>query len=96
MPLPVPPPPLLAPTFALVERLRKARHIVVLTGAGMSAESGIATFRDEEEGGLSSQFDPLALATPEAFERDPDTVWAWYEWRRQRVARAVPMPATRR
>ena len=80
--LPVPPAPLVA-------RLRSARRIVVLSGAGMSAESGIPTFRDKGTG-LWADFDPQTLATPEAFRRDPETVWAWYEWRRHRVARAFP------
>ena len=80
--LPVPPAP-------LVERLRSARHIVVLSGAGMSAESGIPTFRDRGAG-LWARFDPQELATPEAFRHDPETVWAWYEWRRHSVAWASP------
>ncbi|MDN8617284.1 SIR2 family NAD-dependent protein deacylase [Variovorax ginsengisoli] len=79
---PVPPAPLVA-------RLRGARRVVVLSGAGMSAESGIPTFRDKGTG-LWARFDPQELATPEAFRRDPETVWAWYEWRRHRVARAFP------
>ncbi len=62
---------------------------MVLTGAGMSAESGVPTFR-EAQTGLWSRFRPEELATPEAFEADPDTVWAWYEWRRELVARAQP------
>ncbi|MDM0022173.1 SIR2 family NAD-dependent protein deacylase [Variovorax saccharolyticus] len=55
----------------------------------MSAESGIPTFRGPATG-LWAAFDPQKLATPEAFRRDPDTVWAWYEWRRRSVARAQP------
>jgi len=73
----------------LIERLAGARHVMVLTGAGMSAESGVPTFR-EAQTGLWSRFRPEELATPEAFEADPDTVWAWYEWRRELVARAEP------
>jgi NAD-dependent deacetylase len=69
--------------------LRKARHVCVLTGAGISAESGIPTFRDALTG-LWSKFSPEELATPEAFERDPETVWSWYEWRRQLVRQAQP------
>ena len=61
----------------------------MLTGAGISAESGIPTFRDALPG-LWSHFRPEELATPEAFERDPEFVWRWYEERRQRVARAEP------
>ena len=77
------------PPASLVARLRSARRIVVLSGAGMSAESGIPTFRDRGTG-LWARFDPQALATPEAFRRDPETVWAWYESRRHSVSRAVP------
>lgn len=79
----------LTPSAPLVARLRDARRIVVLTGAGMSAESGIPTFRDQVTG-LWARFDPYDLATPEAFVRDPETVWAWYEWRRHLVAQAAP------
>ena len=61
----------------------------VLTGAGVSAESGVPTFR-EAQTGLWSKYDPLELATPEAFERDPELVWRWYRWRRELVARAEP------
>ncbi|SFM27717.1 NAD-dependent deacylase [Variovorax sp. OV329] len=73
----------------LLEALRSARRIVAFTGAGMSAESGIPTFRDRGTG-LWSRFDPQTLATPEAFMRDPEMVWAWYEWRRRKVAHARP------
>jgi NAD-dependent deacetylase len=79
---------------ALLKRLREARHVVIFTGAGVSAESGLATFRDALTG-LWSRFDPTQLATPEAFEANPDLVWGWYEWRRQRVARASPNAAHR-
>jgi NAD-dependent deacetylase len=68
-----------------------ARYVAVLTGAGISAESGIPTFRDALTG-LWSRFRPEELATPEAFERDPRTVWAWYAWRRSLVERASPNP----
>jgi NAD-dependent deacetylase len=74
---------------ALVSSVAGARHVMVVTGAGMSAESGVPTFRDAQTG-LWSRFRPEELATPEAFEADPDTVWAWYEWRRDLVARAEP------
>ena len=66
----------------LVESLRRARHVAVLTGAGVSAESGLPTFRDALTG-LWAQHRPEDLATPEAFERDPRTVWAWYRMRRE-------------
>jgi NAD-dependent deacetylase len=61
----------------------------VLTGAGISAESGIPTFRDALTG-LWSKFRPEELATLEAFERDPQLVWQWYEWRRELVRQAEP------
>jgi NAD-dependent deacetylase len=77
---------------ALLETLRRARHLVVLTGAGVSAESGIPTFRDRLTG-LWAQYDAATLATPEAFRRDPSLVWGWYEWRRAQVRRARPNPA---
>ena len=79
---------------ALSAVLRSARHVVVLTGAGVSAESGIPTFRDALTG-LWEQFDAEALATPEAFRRDPALVWGWYEWRRAKVLRAQPNPGHR-
>ena len=71
--------------------LKKARHICVLTGAGISAESGIPTFRDAQEG-LWAKYSPLDLATPEGFERDPELVWRWYQWRREMVRAARPNP----
>ena len=72
--------------------LAEARDVAVLTGAGVSAESGIATFRDAQTG-LWARFDPRELATPSAFERNPKLVWDWYAWRRERVAHALPNPA---
>ena len=72
--------------------LGKARRICVLTGAGVSAESGVPTFRDAQTG-LWAQYDAAQLATPEAFRRDPKLVWGWYLWRRELVARAEPNPA---
>lgn len=77
---------------ALIDRLRAARHVVCFTGAGVSAESGIPTFRDAMDG-LWSRFDPLDLATPEAYRKDPALVWGWYEWRRAKVLRASPNAA---
>ncbi|WP_024693002.1 SIR2 family NAD-dependent protein deacylase [Pseudomonas syringae] len=76
-------------TSSLAERLREAQHIVVFTGAGASAESGIPTFRDALSG-LWKRFDPAQLATPEAFRADPSLCWGWYEWRRQKVIQAQP------
>src|SRR5512143_2317731 len=66
-----------------------ARHVCVLTGAGISAESGIPTFRDALTG-LWARFRPEDLATPEAFVRDPRLVWEWYEARRESVRKAEP------
>ena len=71
--------------------LKQARHVVIFSGAGVSAESGIATFRDALTG-LWSRFDPQRLATPEAFEADPELVWGWYEWRRAQAGRVQPNP----
>ena len=76
---------------ALTEALRRAHHIVVLTGSGISAESGVPTFRDAQTG-LWSKFKPEDFATPEAFERNPKLVWEWYAWRRELVAKAQPNP----
>lgn len=69
--------------------LKDARHVVVLTGAGISAESGIPTFRDAMEG-YWSKYDPEELATPEAFERNPELVSRWYDERRQKVLGCEP------
>jgi NAD-dependent deacetylase len=74
-----------------VAALRSARRVVVFTGAGVSAESGIATFRDAMTG-LWSCFNAEELATPEAFQRDPGLVWAWYESRRKQVQQSQPNP----
>lgn len=83
---------------AMLGRIRDvlagARHVVVFTGAGVSAESGIPTFRDALAG-LWERFDAEELATPEAFRRNPDLVWGWYEWRRMLVMRAQPNDAHR-
>lgn len=68
--------------------LDSARSIAVLTGAGISAESGIPTFRGA--GGLWRQFRAEELATPQAFARDPKLVWEWYDWRRGLIAQAEP------
>jgi len=71
--------------------LAKALRVVVLTGAGVSAESGVPTFRGA--GGLWKQFRAEDLATPIAFGRDPRLVWEWYGWRRAEVGRCRPNPA---
>lgn len=78
----------------LLDRLRQADEVLVLTGAGVSAESGIATFR-EALTGLWARFDPAQLATAEAFLKDPVRVWSWYEGRRAQVLAAQPNPAHR-
>src|SRR5512139_3582007 len=75
----------------LIRALRAARHIVALTGAGVSAESGIPTFRDAQVG-LWAQYRPEDLATPEAFGRNPKLVWDWYAWRGEIVRGAQPNP----
>lgn len=77
---------------ALAEALRRARHVAVLTGAGVSAESGIPTFRDALTG-LWARYRAEDLATPEAFARNPATVWAWYRMRRELALAAEPNPA---
>lgn len=73
-----------------VTRLRRAKRVVALTGAGISAESGIPTFRGE--GGLWKNYRAEDLATPGAFARDPRLVWEWYDWRRQAISRCEPNP----
>ena len=73
----------------LLESLRSAEKIVALTGAGISAESGLATFRDAQTG-LWSKFKPEELATAEAFQRDPKFVQDWYAWRRAQALKAQP------
>ena len=73
--------------------LADARAVVVLTGAGVSAESGVPTFRGP--GGLWKSFRPDELATPEAFARDPRLVWEWYAWRRALVSDCLPNAAHR-
>ena len=77
------------PLAIAVSALRAARHVCVLTGAGISAESGVPTFRDAQTG-LWAKFRPEDLATPEAFARDPRRIWEWYEWRRELVRCAQP------
>ncbi len=71
--------------------LRNAHHLAVLTGAGVSAESGVPTFRDAQSG-YWSRFDPLTLATPEGFARDPGLVWRWYMSRLESAVDAAPNP----
>jgi NAD-dependent deacetylase len=76
---------------SLVTTLRSARSVAVLTGSGVSVESGVPTFRDAQTG-LWARYEPMELATPEAFERDPRLVWEWYSWRRELVEQAEPNP----
>lgn len=73
------------------QMLAKAEHLVVLTGAGVSKESGVPTFRDALEG-LWAQHDPTQLATPQAFRSNPKLVWDWYQYRRELLANAAPNP----
>ncbi|WP_432560178.1 SIR2 family NAD-dependent protein deacylase [Granulicoccus sp. GXG6511] len=73
----------------LRHRLVEARHIAVLTGAGMSAESGVPTFRDVQDG-LWAKYDPMTLATEEAFAEEPSLVWAWYLRRAQMIRLVEP------
>lgn len=72
-------------------RLHAAQSVVVLTGAGVSQESGVPTFRDSLDG-LWAQYDPQQLATPQAFRRDPKLVWDWYEHRREMLGAVAPNP----
>jgi NAD-dependent deacetylase len=74
---------------AAIDALRKSRHVLVLTGSGASAESGVPTFR-EAQTGLWEQYNPMDLATPEAFLENPALVWRWYRWRRELVAKTEP------
>lgn len=76
----------------LINRLASAKRVTVLTGAGVSVESGVPTFRDAQTG-LWAKFKPEDLATPQAFRRNPRLVWEWYEWRRKLVAEARPNSA---
>src|SRR5260221_11372128 len=73
----------------LARALRRARFVAALTGAGISAESGLATFRDAQTG-LWARFDPRELPTPSAFSRNPKLVWDWYAWRRELAPAAQP------
>ena len=75
----------------LTKRLQRAKFVVVLTGAGVSAESGIPTFRGKD--GLWRNFRAEELATPTAFRRNPELIWEWYEWRRSIIKEASPNPA---
>ena len=89
--LPFPSMPATAIPESLIAALRDARRVAVLTGAGVSAESGVPTFRDARTG-VWARYDPHELATPEAFQRNPKLVWEWYAWRRERVGGVEPNP----
>jgi NAD-dependent deacetylase len=75
----------------LVKTLKAIHRVAVMTGAGISAESGVPTFR-EAQTGLWSQYDPQDLATPEAFDQNPGLVWEWYAWRRGLISQSQPNP----
>jgi NAD-dependent deacetylase len=75
----------------LLNALQRAHEVAVVTGAGISAESGIPTFRDALSG-LWEQYDPRRLATPEAFIADPQLVWDWYASRREKLSQCRPNP----
>ncbi len=75
----------------VTEKLSEAQSVFVLTGAGISAESGIPTFRDL--GGLWTEFNPMELASPEGFARDPEKVWRWYHKRIDQARSCQPNPA---
>ncbi|MEW6405727.1 MAG: NAD-dependent deacylase [Chloroflexota bacterium] len=75
----------------IIRFLRKASRVAVLTGAGVSQESGLRTFRDAQTG-LWAQYKPTDLASPEAFARDPKLVWDWYAWRREAIKGVRPNP----
>lgn len=78
-------------SLSLIRRLREASRVIIFTGAGISAESGVPTFRDAQTG-LWARYSPQDLATPQAFRRNPQLVWQWYAWRRDLVSGAVPNP----
>jgi NAD-dependent deacetylase len=75
----------------LAERIRDAARLTILTGAGVSAASGVPTFRGPE--GLWRRYRPEDLATPDAFRRDPQLVWEWYAWRREKISGCQPNAA---
>lgn len=74
------------------EKIANAQHLLVLTGAGISAESGIPTFRDAQTG-FWEKYDPAELASPQGFRENPKLVWDWYEYRRDIVRKNRPNPA---
>ncbi len=74
-----------------VKWIREAQNLAVLTGAGVSAESGVPTFRGSD--GLWKKYRATDLATPEAFKKDPELVWEFYNWRRELIGKVKPNPA---
>ena len=80
---------------ALISIIGLPKNLVSLTGAGVSQESGLRTFRDAQTG-LWAQYKPTELASPEAFQRDPKLVWDWYAWRREAVKGVRPNPGITR
>jgi NAD-dependent deacetylase len=79
-------------TLRIVARIiKQANYLVALTGAGISKESNVPTFRGED--GLWKKHDAMQLATPEAFRKDPQLVWEWYSWRQSLIAGCSPNPA---
>ncbi len=76
----------------LLSLLRGVTRLVALTGAGVSQESGLRTFRDAQTGPLWPQYKPEELASPQAFSRDPKLIWDWYAWRREAVKGVRPNP----
>jgi NAD-dependent deacetylase len=81
------------PIVQVAQRIQSASRISLLTGAGVSAASGVPTFRGAE--GLWKSYSPQELATPEAFRRDPKLVWEWYDWRRGLISKCHPNAAHR-
>jgi len=79
---------ILAMIDRIVEILKNTKKLFILTGAGVSAESGIPTFRGKD--GLWKNYSATDLATPEAFSRDPKLVWEWYRWRQEIILKANP------
>lgn len=75
----------------LIEKFKNSKNILALTGAGISAESGVPTFRGKE--GLWKEYRAEELATPQAFQRDPKLVWEWYLWRIELISNKSPNPA---
>lgn len=75
----------------IAQRIRSSSRLTVLTGAGVSAASGVPTFRGRD--GLWKSYSPQELATPEAFRRDPRLVWEWYNWRRELISKCEPNQA---